>query len=149
MQSNRFGVEKNVVDNPTCVPGAVSDNSDYSNVTTYAANRRNTIFIPTEHKFVKVELAEGYLAYLFQYDEDFEFIREDGWMDDVYAHSLELNCKYIRISIKVDGYLRNKLNTCTYDVYSEWLSFSYYQRKRQIQIDLWHFSTTGTQESPV
>ena len=102
MQTNVLGQYNTTVLNPLFYAGTLSDNYNFSNVITYATNRRNSVFIPVDHKFIKISLAEGYQAYCFQYDSEFGFIREDGWIDDIWSHALEPNCKYIRLTVKND-----------------------------------------------
>lgn len=77
---------------------------DYKNLTiTTATNRATCFFIPTCGKFALFTIPSGYQAYVYQYDADYQYLRENGWSAGHFARGLDPNTRYLRFVIKTDN----------------------------------------------
>ena len=98
---NRFPDEKSKVSGLQFVIGAMED---YRNLTIpINTARANTFFIPVSSKHMVLSVPNGYRIYTWQFDMDFQFIRECGWSTGDMYYYLEENTKYIRFVAKTDN----------------------------------------------
>lgn len=66
----------------------------------YANTRAYSNFIPASKSAVRVSVPSGFLAYLWQFDESLQFVREDGWAETTWLKGLDPNTRYVALSFK-------------------------------------------------
>lgn len=85
--------------NPDVKYGGLVDYTGQTN-SAYYANRVCTDYLPIYNSRSLISLPEGYSAYLFEFDENFEFIKERGWMYFTSYYGLNDSTKYIRLVVR-------------------------------------------------